>query len=54
LAANQDAFDEAAKLGISQNDTFNFAATSVGVRNAYEKMSCTVSEYRKPYKKGKV
>lgn len=50
LAANQDAFDEAAKLGIAQEDAFNFAATNEGVREAYVRMNCTVSEYRTPSK----
>ena len=46
LGANQDAFAEAAKIGIDVKDTFNFAATSTGVRSAYSNMGSTVTSYR--------
>lgn len=46
LGANQDAFAEAAKIGIDVKDTFNFAATSKGVRSAYSNMGSTVTSYR--------
>lgn len=47
LGANQDAFAEAAKIGIDAKDSFNFVATGQGVRSAYGKMSDSVSKYRK-------
>lgn len=46
LGANQDAFAEAGKIGISAQNSFNFDATTEGVGIAYEKMSCMVSERR--------
>lgn len=46
LAANQDAFAEGAQLGIDKKDTFNFAATGVGVRSAYRNMSDSTTQYR--------
>lgn len=46
LAANQDAFAEAVKLGIDAKDTVTFAATGDGVRVAYGNMSRTVAQYR--------
>ena len=47
LGANQDAFAEAARIGIDVKDTFNFQATSEGTQIAYRNMSNTVSGYRK-------
>ena len=47
LGANQDAFAEAAKIGIDTKDAFNFAATGKGVRAAYAQMSDSVTRYRK-------
>jgi uncharacterized protein YegL len=46
LAANQDAFAEAMKLGIDHKDAFNFAPTGKGVRAACRAMSQTVAQYR--------
>ena len=46
LGANQDAFAEAAKIGIDAKDSFNFAATDKGVRSAYTNMTQTVKRYR--------
>ena len=46
LAANQDAFAGAIKIGIDAKDTFAFAATGAGVRTAYNSMSDTVAQYR--------
>jgi ADP-heptose:LPS heptosyltransferase len=46
LGANQDAFAEAAKIGIDAKDSFNFAATEKGVRSAYTNMSASVAQYR--------
>ena len=47
LGANQDAFSEAAKIGIDSKDTINFAASSDGIRTAYSNMSDSVRAYRK-------
>ena len=47
LGANQDAFAEAAKIGIDSKDTINFAASSDGIRTAYSNMSDSVRAYRK-------
>lgn len=47
LAANQDAFAEAQKIGIDIKDTFNFSATGKGVRKAYSNMSDSVTFLRK-------
>jgi len=44
LAANQDAFEEGASRGISNN--INFRATADGVSAAYVDMSQTVASYR--------
>lgn len=46
LGANQDAFAEAAKIGIDVNDTFNFASTGKGIRSAYDNMTRSVTSYR--------
>lgn len=46
LAANQDAFAEAAKLGIDQEDAVNFDATNQGVQNAYTNLNERVTNYR--------
>lgn len=47
LGANQDAFAEAGKLGISPNLTFNYAATPDGTSRAYRKLSEGVASYRR-------
>lgn len=47
LGANQDAFAEAAKIGIEAKDSFNFAATGQGIRSACVKMSKSIAKYRK-------
>lgn len=47
LGANQDAFAEAAKMGIDREDSFNFHATKKGIKQAYDDMHETVSKYRK-------
>jgi len=46
LAANQDAFAEAEKLGICKQNAFNFESTSKGLQNAYKNMNDRVLEYR--------
>lgn len=46
LAANQDAFSEAATLGISLNNTSNYAATGRGLADAFTAVSCNTSMYR--------
>jgi len=46
LGANQDAFAEAAKIGIDAKDSFNFAATGKGVKAAYINMGNSVRGYR--------
>lgn len=46
LAANQDAFETGSMLNIKACNTANFAATSVGTRDAYAYMSNTVASYR--------
>lgn len=53
LAANQDAFSTAARYGISQNMTMNFAADAIGTRSAYTTMSTMVSQYRNEDSNGK-
>lgn len=52
LGANQDAFAEAASIGINSIDTVNFQATGKGIRSAYETMANTVSDYRNSEVKG--
>jgi len=47
LAANQDAFDEARKLGIRKEDAVNYDATADGVREAYDVMSVRASDSRR-------
>jgi hypothetical protein len=47
LGANQDAFDEAAKIGIDQKDSFHFDATKEGIKDAYFNLSSSVKKYRK-------
>lgn len=47
LAANQDAFQAASTMSINLKNTFNFAATGVGIRSAYRSMSDTVGSYRR-------
>jgi Mg-chelatase subunit ChlD len=39
LAANQDAFQAGSSLNISASNTANFAATGLGVRDAYESIN---------------
>lgn len=46
LAANQDAFKEGSKLGIDGKDTFNYVASSDGIRSAYSTINKTVSKYK--------
>ena len=46
LAANQDAFAEAAKIGIDQKDSFNFDSTKEGIKEAYFNLSSSVKKYR--------
>lgn len=46
LAANQNAIQEGASLGISTKDSHNFVATGVGVRAAYSCMTQSVVSYR--------
>jgi len=46
LAANQDAFEEAGKLGIRKEDAINYDATAEGVREAYDVMSVRASYSR--------
>lgn len=46
LAANQDAFATGASFGISAGGTFNYAATSVGTRSAYDSMSLSTTTAR--------
>jgi len=47
LGANQDAFAEARKLGMSPDMAVNFAADADGIRRAYSSSSKAVREYRK-------
>ncbi len=47
LAANQDAFDEAEKIGIDRMNAVNFDATGAGVKVAYAAMYDSVSSHRK-------
>ena len=46
LGANQDAFAEAAKIGINSIDTYSFQSTGKGVRTAYNTLSQSVTSYR--------
>lgn len=46
LGANQDAFLEAGKLGISPSMTFGYAATGAGVQTAYATASATLRACR--------
>lgn len=46
LAANQDAFAEAAKIGIDREDSFNFDSTKEGIKEAYFNLSSSVKKYR--------
>ncbi|MCK5017911.1 MAG: VWA domain-containing protein [Candidatus Peribacteraceae bacterium] len=46
LAANQDAMAAGGSIGISANDTFNFAATGVGVKKGYVNMTRSLGAYR--------
>ena len=47
LAANQDAIQAAADIGIAANHSMNYAATGLGTRSAYSTMNETVKLYRK-------
>lgn len=47
LGANQDAFAEAGKLGVSAAMAMNFAADEAGMRAAYRSSSKAVQEYRR-------
>lgn len=47
LAANQDAIQEGARLGIDSGQAVNFDATGAGVMEANRVMSCMVSEARR-------
>jgi len=47
LGANQDAFAEAAKMGIDREDSFNFHVSKEGIKQAYDDMHETVTKYRK-------
>jgi len=44
---NQDAFAEAAKMGIDREDSFNFKVSKEGIKQSYNDMHETVSKYRK-------
>jgi len=46
LGANQDAFAEAAKMGIDREDSFNFHVSKEGIKQAYDDMHETVTKYR--------
>lgn len=46
LGANQDAIKEAAALGIKKTHAMNFAGTSEGVKESYDKLSYAVQSYR--------
>lgn len=46
LAANQDAFAEGAKLGISADMTANFVATGAGVKSGVSVLSSRTTSYR--------
>ena len=46
LAANQDVFSEAGKIGIGAGQTMCYNSTSQGTRNVYNSMSSTVSNFR--------
>lgn len=46
LAANQDAFQVGAGLGVLRSATANFAATGAGVTKAYNMASSTTLDYR--------
>jgi uncharacterized protein YegL len=46
MAANQDAIQEGGRLGISSRDTHHFRSNSVGMRQAYNDLSCSVRAKR--------
>ena len=46
LAANQDAMQAGASLGIQSHNTFSFIATPKGIQDAYRGLNDTVSSYR--------
>jgi hypothetical protein len=45
LGANQDSFAVAGSYGIEKNMTMNYSADSKGMRDAYNTISCCVSDY---------
>jgi len=47
LAATQDAFSEAGKMGISADNTMQFAASKAGIRGSYNCMSNVIGLKRK-------
>ncbi|MDB9495550.1 VWA domain-containing protein [Spirulina subsalsa CS-330] len=46
LAANQDAFSEATKIGIDAKNSFDFAATNQGIKDAYAQISHVTANFR--------
>lgn len=46
LAANQDAFGNASRMGISTGNTLNYVATGDGISGAYRKMSKSATKFR--------
>ena len=47
LAATQDAFGEAGKMGISADNTVQFAANKAGIQNSYQSISVAMEMKRK-------
>jgi hypothetical protein len=47
LAATQDAFSEAGQLGISANNTLQFAANKAGIHDSYNSISAAMAMKRK-------
>ncbi|MGI6453117.1 MAG: hypothetical protein ACOX0E_06610 [Syntrophomonadaceae bacterium] len=52
MGANMDAVKEAAGIGISMENSFNYSATKSGVEEMYNFVSCLVSEKRSDLGKG--
>jgi hypothetical protein len=50
LAANQDAFAEGGKLGVSMRNSVSYAASGAGVTNVFQAMSSNIGSYRKSKK----
>ena len=46
LGADQDAFEEAAKMGISLDSTLNYKANSIGTRSMYDSVNCATTMLR--------